>query len=104
MTSLAPALQAFFTERLISQRAASPNTIAGYKPDVPRCLCRRLPRGRRLGARPGSALSVLAQPRAPGCSAPQGGDRSVASYAPMESAAPSVRTSPRVIMPSSLRR
>jgi site-specific recombinase XerC len=31
MTSLAPALQAFFTERLISQQAASPNTIAGYK-------------------------------------------------------------------------
>jgi hypothetical protein len=47
---------------------------------------------------------ALAQPRASGCSAPQGGDRSVASYAPMESAAPSVRTSPRVIMPSSLRR
>src|ERR1035437_6076294 len=31
MTTLAPALQAYFTERLISQRAASPNTIAGYK-------------------------------------------------------------------------
>lgn len=31
MTSLAPALQAFFTERLVSQRDASPNTIAGYK-------------------------------------------------------------------------
>jgi site-specific recombinase XerC len=31
MTTLAPALQAYFTERLVSQRAASPNTIAGYK-------------------------------------------------------------------------
>ena len=31
MTALAPTLQAFFTERLISQRAASPNTIAGYR-------------------------------------------------------------------------
>jgi len=31
MTTLAPALQAYFTERLISQRAASPNTIAGYR-------------------------------------------------------------------------
>jgi site-specific recombinase XerC len=31
MTTLAPALQAFFTERLISQRDASPNTIAGYR-------------------------------------------------------------------------
>jgi integrase/recombinase XerD len=31
MSALAPALQAFFTDRLISQRAASPNTIAAYK-------------------------------------------------------------------------
>ena len=27
MTALAPALQAYFTDRLIGQRAASPNTI-----------------------------------------------------------------------------
>jgi integrase/recombinase XerD len=31
MTSLAPTLQSFFTDRLISQRRASPNTIAGYR-------------------------------------------------------------------------
>ena len=31
MTALAPSLQAYFTERLIGQRAASPNTIAAYK-------------------------------------------------------------------------
>jgi site-specific recombinase XerD len=31
MTALAPALQAFFTDRLIGQRAASPNTIAAYR-------------------------------------------------------------------------
>ena len=31
MTALAPALQAYFTERLINQRAASPNTIAAYR-------------------------------------------------------------------------
>ncbi len=31
MSALAPALQAYFTQRLISQRAASPNTIAAYK-------------------------------------------------------------------------
>jgi integrase/recombinase XerD len=31
MSALAPALQAYFTDRLISQRAASPNTIATYK-------------------------------------------------------------------------
>ncbi len=31
MSALAPTLQAYFTERLISQRAASPNTIQAYK-------------------------------------------------------------------------
>lgn len=31
MSALAPGLQAFFTDRLIGQRAASPNTIAAYK-------------------------------------------------------------------------
>ena len=31
MSALAPSLQAFFTDRLIGQRAASPNTIAAYK-------------------------------------------------------------------------
>ena len=31
MSALAPSLQAYFTDRLISQRAASPNTIAAYK-------------------------------------------------------------------------
>jgi integrase/recombinase XerD len=31
MTALAPALQAYFTDRLIGQRSASPNTIAAYR-------------------------------------------------------------------------
>ena len=31
MSALAPTLQAFFTERLIGQRHASPNTIAAYR-------------------------------------------------------------------------
>jgi integrase/recombinase XerD len=31
MSALAPSLQAFFTDRLIGQRAASPNTICAYK-------------------------------------------------------------------------
>lgn len=31
MTALAPALQTYFTDRLIAQRAASPNTIAAYR-------------------------------------------------------------------------
>jgi integrase/recombinase XerD len=31
MSALAPALQAYFTQRLLAQRAASPNTIAAYR-------------------------------------------------------------------------
>lgn len=31
MTALAPSLQAYFTQRLIAQRAASPNTTAAYR-------------------------------------------------------------------------
>jgi site-specific recombinase XerD len=31
VTALAPTLQAFFTDRLLGQRAASPNTIAAYR-------------------------------------------------------------------------
>jgi integrase/recombinase XerD len=31
MTALAPSLQAYFTQRLIGERAASPNTIGSYK-------------------------------------------------------------------------
>ena len=39
MTPLAPALQAFFTERLITQRNSSPQTIAAYR-DTFRLLLR----------------------------------------------------------------
>jgi len=31
MTALAPTLQAFFTERLMTQRNASPSTVAAYR-------------------------------------------------------------------------
>lgn len=31
MSSLAPTLEAFFTDRLLAQRQASPNTVAGYR-------------------------------------------------------------------------
>jgi site-specific recombinase XerD len=31
MSALAPALQSYFTQRLVAQRAASPNTIAAYR-------------------------------------------------------------------------
>ena len=37
MTVIAPTLQAFFTERLIKQRDASPRTIASYR----ECAVRR---------------------------------------------------------------
>ena len=39
MTALAPTLQAFFTDRLLSQRGASPNTVAAYR-DTFRLLLR----------------------------------------------------------------
>lgn len=39
MSALAPTLQAFFTDRLVSQRDASPNTISGYR-DTFRLLLR----------------------------------------------------------------
>ncbi len=39
MTALAPALQAFFTDRLAGQRQASPNTVAAYR-DTFRLLLR----------------------------------------------------------------
>jgi integrase/recombinase XerD len=39
MTALAPALQAFFTERLITQRNASPETIAAYRDTFKLLLC-----------------------------------------------------------------
>ncbi len=39
MSALAPTLQAFFTDRLMGQRAASPHTIAGYR-DTFRLLLR----------------------------------------------------------------
>jgi hypothetical protein len=31
MTLIAPALQSFFTDRLIGQRNASPHTVAAYR-------------------------------------------------------------------------
>ncbi len=39
MTALAPTLEAFFTERLIQQRQASPHTVAAYR-DTLRLLLR----------------------------------------------------------------
>jgi site-specific recombinase XerD len=39
MTALAPALQAFFTDRLITQRNSSPQTIAAYRDTFRLLLC-----------------------------------------------------------------
>lgn len=39
MTALAPTLQAFFTDRLMSQRAASPNTVAAYRTSLRLLVC-----------------------------------------------------------------
>ena len=60
MTALAPTLQAFFTDRLIRQRQASPHTIAAYR-DTLRLLLAF------AAARTGSAPSRLdlARPRRP---------------------------------------
>ncbi len=49
MSKLAPTLQAFFTERLVSQRDASPHTIAAYR-DTLRLLLRFT--AKRLGCEP----------------------------------------------------
>lgn len=54
MTALAPTLQAFFTERLLGQRGASPNTVAAYR-DTFRLLFGFTTE--RLG-RPPSALDI----------------------------------------------
>jgi len=39
MSAFAPTLQAFFTERLIGQRQASPNTVAAYRDTMRLLLC-----------------------------------------------------------------
>ena len=54
MSALAPALQAYFTERLIGQRQASPNTIAAYR--LTFCLLLRFA-SERIG-KPPSELDI----------------------------------------------
>lgn len=49
MTALAPLLEAFFTERLIAQREASPHTVASYRDSF--CLLLRFAQ-QRTGRRP----------------------------------------------------
>jgi site-specific recombinase XerD len=52
MTALAPTVQAFFTERLVQQRNASPHTVAAYRDTIKLLL-------RFAGARTGREPSTL---------------------------------------------
>jgi site-specific recombinase XerD len=49
MTALAPTLQAYFTDRLMTQRGASPNTIAAYRTSMRLLVCYA---AGRLGKKP----------------------------------------------------
>jgi integrase/recombinase XerD len=60
MTALAPLLQAFFTDRLRRQRAASPNTVAAYR-DAFRLLL-HFAQGRLRTAASDLALTDLTAP------------------------------------------
>ena len=60
MTALAPTLQAFFTDRLIRQRQASPHTIAAYR-DTLRLLLGFA--AERTGRRPARWTSPTWTPR-----------------------------------------
>ena len=44
MTALAPTLQAFFTDRLVRQKNASPHTVAAYR-DTSGCCWSTSPTG-----------------------------------------------------------
>ena len=56
MTALAPTVEAFFTERLITQRHASPHTIAAYRDTF------RLLLALRQRRRPASAATSWTSP------------------------------------------
>ena len=53
MTALAPALQAFFTNRLITQRNCSPQTIGAYRDTFTLLLRFAHARTAPLGVKPG---------------------------------------------------
>ena len=53
MSALAPAMQAYFTDRLVSQRGASPNTIAAYCQTFRLLLALRLQADRQAAQRAG---------------------------------------------------
>ena len=106
MTPLAPALQAFFTERLITQRNSSPQTIAAYR-DTFRLLLRFA--HEQTGKQPfeldiddldapliGAFLTHLEQTAAtaPGPATP-GSGRSTPSTGSPRSSTPSTRTRSR---------
>ena len=51
MSLIAPTLQAFFTERLITQRNASPHTIAAYRDSIRLLLALRARADRQAALR-----------------------------------------------------
>jgi integrase/recombinase XerD len=60
MSALAPTLEAFFTERLLRQRDASPHTVAAYR-DTMRLLL-RFAHGRTHRQRPSSTWPTSTRP------------------------------------------
>ena len=63
MTALAPALQAFFTERLITQRNSSPETIAAYRDTFTAAAALRARADRQAAVRAGHRRSRRAADR-----------------------------------------
>ena len=53
MTSIAPTLQGFFTERLVSQRRVSSRTIASYRDSLKLLLAFAQQRNRQATQHPG---------------------------------------------------
>ena len=53
MTSIAPTLQGFFTQRLVSQRRVSSRTIASYRDSLKLLLSLRPAANRQATQRPG---------------------------------------------------
>ena len=60
MSLLAPTLQAFFTDRLIGQRHASPHTIAAYRDTIRLLLAFA---AERTGKRPANSTSTTSTRR-----------------------------------------
>ena len=67
MSAIAPALQEYFTQRLISQRQASPHTVAAYR-DCFRLLVRLCGQDQREATGPSSTSRISTPARSAGSS------------------------------------